>query len=63
VDSSSEKRLAENILRFCRAKMSSYMVPKSVVFGPLPKIATWKIQKNLLRAKAKEMGPVKMSKL
>jgi len=63
VDSNNEKCLVEDILRFCRAKMSSYMVPKSVVFGPLPKTATGKIQKNLLRAKAKEMGPVKMSKL
>jgi acyl-CoA synthetase (AMP-forming)/AMP-acid ligase II len=63
VDNSNEKGLVEDILSFCRAKMSRFMVPKSVVFGPLPKTATGKIQKNLLRAKAKEMGPVKISKL
>ncbi|GAU13777.1 hypothetical protein TSUD_82860 [Trifolium subterraneum] len=62
-DSSNEKGVVEDILSFCRTKMSTYMVPKSVVFGPLPKTATGKIQKNLLRAKANEMGPVKMSKL
>ncbi|MCH87205.1 acetate/butyrate-CoA ligase AAE7 peroxisomal-like, partial [Trifolium medium] len=61
----NEQRLVEDILKFCKAKMPVYWVPKSVVFGPLPKTATGKVQKHLLRAKAKEMGPVKnkMSKL
>ncbi|XP_056161254.1 acetate--CoA ligase CCL3-like [Syzygium oleosum] len=63
VDKSNEQRLAEDIMKFCREKMPAYWVPKSVVFGPLPKTATGKIQKHLLRAKAKEMGPVKRSKL
>ncbi|KAJ7980342.1 CoA ligase [Quillaja saponaria] len=62
-DKSDEDRLAEDIIKFCRSKMPTYWVPKSVVFGPLPKTATGKIQKHLLRAKAKEMGPVKLSKL
>ncbi|MCD9639557.1 Acetate/butyrate--CoA ligase aae7, peroxisomal, partial [Datura stramonium] len=44
-------------------KMPKYWVPKSVFYGPLPKTATGKIQKHLLRAKAKEMGPVKKSRL
>lgn len=63
VDGSDEKRLASEIMKFCRAKMPSYWVPKSVVFGPLPKTATGKVQKHLLRAKAKEMGPLKRSRL
>lgn len=63
VDGSDEKRLAEDIMKFCRMKMPAYWVPKSVVFGPLPKTATGKIQKHMLRAKAKELGPVKRSKL
>ncbi|PIA61137.1 hypothetical protein AQUCO_00300569v1 [Aquilegia coerulea] len=63
VDGSKESGLATDIMKFCRAKMPAYWVPKSVVFGPLPKTATGKIQKHLLRAKAKEMGPVKRSKL
>ncbi|KAK7412853.1 hypothetical protein VNO78_04533 [Psophocarpus tetragonolobus] len=63
VDSSDEQLLAEDIVKFCRTKMPGYWVPKSVVFGPLPKTATGKTQKDLLRAKAKEMGPVIKSKL
>ncbi|TKY72437.1 Acetate/butyrate--CoA ligase AAE7 [Spatholobus suberectus] len=59
VDSTNEQRLAEDIVKFCRSKMPAYWVPKSVVFGPLPKTATGKTQKHLLRAKAKEMGPVR----
>ncbi|KAL3752999.1 hypothetical protein ACJRO7_000402 [Eucalyptus globulus] len=58
VDASDERRLANDIMKYCREKMPGYWIPKSVVFGPLPKTATGKIQKNLLRAKAKEMEPV-----
>ncbi|KAG4990359.1 hypothetical protein JHK87_023816 [Glycine soja] len=61
--STNEKILAEDIVKFCRSKMPAYWVPKSVVFGPLPKTATGKTQKQLLRTKAKEMGPVRKSKL
>lgn len=63
VEKSDQQRLAEDIMNFSRSKMPAYWVPKSVVFGPLPKTATGKIQKHLLRAKAKEMGPVKKSRL
>lgn len=63
VNASNEDRLAEDIMKFCRSKMPAYWVPKSVVFGPLPKTATGKIQKHILRSKAKELGPVKVSKL
>ncbi|GLT45758.1 hypothetical protein SLA2020_195670 [Shorea laevis] len=63
LDKSDERHLAEDIMKFCRSKMPAYWVPKSVVFGPLPKTATGKIQKHVLRAKAKEMGPVRKSKL
>ncbi|KAJ4954578.1 hypothetical protein NE237_011361 [Protea cynaroides] len=61
VDGSDEQRLSEDIIKFCRLKMPAFWVPKSVVFGPLPKTATGKIQKNWLRVKVKEMGPVKNS--
>ncbi|KAJ0511982.1 putative acid--thiol ligase [Helianthus annuus] len=47
-------------MKFCREKMPAYWVPKSVVFRLLPKTATGKVQKHLLRAKAKEMGLVKI---
>ncbi|KAK7332619.1 hypothetical protein VNO80_29374 [Phaseolus coccineus] len=63
MDGSNEQGLVEDIVKFCRSHMPAYWVPKSVVFGPLPKTATGKTQKALLRAKAKEMGPVRKSKL
>ncbi|KAJ4835700.1 Acetate/butyrate--CoA ligase aae7, peroxisomal, partial [Turnera subulata] len=63
VDASNEQQLAQDIMKFCKENMPSYWVPKSVLFGPLPKTATGKIQKHLLRSKVKEMGPVKASKL
>lgn len=63
VDSSNKDKITEDIMKFSRSKMPAYWVPKSIVFGPLPKTATGKIQKHVLRSKAKEMGPVKQSKL
>ena len=38
-----------DIIGFCRAQMSGFKTPKSVVFGPIPKTSTGKIQKFLLR--------------
>ncbi|KAI6698918.1 hypothetical protein NL676_019037 [Syzygium grande] len=58
LDKSDERRLADDIMKFCQEKMPGYRIPKSIVFGPLPKTAPGKIQKHLLRAKAKEMQPV-----
>lgn len=62
-DKPNEQKLAEDIMKFCRSKLPAYWVPKSVVFGPLPKTATGKVQKHLLRTKAKEMGSVSVSRL
>jgi fatty-acyl-CoA synthase len=39
----------EEIIEFCRERLARYKVPRSVVFGPLPKTSTGKIQKNVLR--------------
>ncbi len=47
---------AEDIIAFCRANMARYKVPKTVVFGPLPKTSTGKIQKFELRERAKRMA-------
>jgi fatty-acyl-CoA synthase len=44
------------IRQFCREQMAGYKVPKSVVFGPIEKSATGKIQKFRLRELAKSMG-------
>jgi fatty-acyl-CoA synthase len=43
---------AQEIIAFCRANMAHYKAPKTVVFGPLPKTSTGKIQKFALRAQA-----------
>ena len=40
-----------DIIAFCRDNMAHFKVPKCVVFGPLPKTSTGKIQKFVLREK------------
>jgi fatty-acyl-CoA synthase len=52
---SAEER---EIIDFCRDNMAHYKCPSRVVFGPLPKTSTGKIQKFVLRDRAKE-GPAK----
>ncbi|MBT3139488.1 acyl-CoA synthetase [Ruegeria litorea] len=47
---------AEEIIEFARANMAHYKIPKSVVFGDLPKTSTGKIQKFSLREKAKTLS-------
>jgi fatty-acyl-CoA synthase len=44
------------IIEFCKAQMARFKVPKTVVFGSLPKTATGKIQKYVLRNRARELG-------
>jgi fatty-acyl-CoA synthase len=44
------------IIAFCRANLAHYKAPKAVVFGPLPKTSTGKIQKYALREQAKEIA-------
>jgi len=39
------------IIEFCRGSLARFKVPKRVVFGELPKTATGKIQKFVLRGK------------
>jgi 3-(methylthio)propionyl---CoA ligase len=47
---------AEELIAFCRGQLAAFKVPKTVVFGPLPKTSTGKIQKTVLRAQAKALG-------
>jgi fatty-acyl-CoA synthase len=44
---------AEEIIAFCRANLAHFKVPRTVVFGELPKTSTGKIQKFVLREKAR----------
>jgi fatty-acyl-CoA synthase len=46
---------ADDVIGFCRDHMAHYKAPKTVVFGPLPKTSTGKIQKYVLREKVKEI--------
>jgi len=46
---------AEDIVVYCRAHLAGYKVPKTIVFGPLPKTSTGKIQKFVLRDQAKAL--------
>ena len=46
---------AEEVMAFCRDNMARFKVPRNVVFGPLPKTSTGKIQKYVLREQAKEI--------
>lgn len=46
----------QEIILFCRDRLPHFMVPKNVVFDEIPKTATGKIQKFILREKAKAMA-------
>jgi len=46
---------SEDIIRFCRENLAHYKVPRTVVFDELPKTSTGKIQKFLLRDRAKAL--------
>ncbi|MDF2115702.1 acyl-CoA synthetase [Roseiarcaceae bacterium H3SJ34-1] len=41
-----------DIIAFCKQHLANFKVPKSVVFGPIPKTSTGKIQKFQLREQA-----------
>jgi fatty-acyl-CoA synthase len=49
---------AEEIIEFCRARMARFKAPRSIVFGPLPKTSTGKIQKFLLRERARSTAAI-----
>ena len=44
----------QEIIEFCRANMAHFKAPRKVVFGPLPKTSTGKIQKFVLRERARQ---------
>jgi fatty-acyl-CoA synthase len=46
---------ADEIVAFCRDNMAHFKAPRTVVFGPLPKTSTGKIQKFVLRDQAKAL--------
>jgi fatty-acyl-CoA synthase len=44
----------EEIIAYCRENMAHFKCPKTIVFGELPKTSTGKIQKFVLRERAKD---------
>ncbi|MRI54225.1 acyl-CoA synthetase [Methylobacterium sp. DB1607] len=44
----------EELVAWCRERLAPYKLPRHVVFGELPKTSTGKVQKFLLREKARE---------
>ena len=47
---------AEDVIAFCHDHLAHFKTPRTVVFGELPKTSTGKIQKFVLREKAKALG-------
>ena len=46
------------MIEFCRAQLAKFKAPRAVVFGELPKTSTGKIQKFVLREKAKSASAI-----
>ncbi len=47
---------AADIIAFCRQHLARFKAPRQVIFGPLPKTSTGKVQKYVLRERAKDGG-------
>jgi len=48
----------QELIDFCRARMARFKAPKNVIFGALPRTSTGKIQKFLLRERAKSTAAI-----
>ena len=48
-----ENATAEEIIAFCREQLAGFKTPKAIEFGELPKTSTGKIQKFILRERAR----------
>jgi fatty-acyl-CoA synthase len=46
------------IIEFCRSRMARFKAPRAVVFGELPKTSTGKIQKFILRERARSTAAI-----
>jgi fatty-acyl-CoA synthase len=52
------KATEQEIIEFCRGQMARFKTPRAVIFGELPKTSTGKIQKFVLREKAKSAAAI-----
>ena len=48
----------KELIEFCRGHMAKFKAPRAVVFGEVPKTSTGKIQKFVLREKAKSAAAI-----
>jgi fatty-acyl-CoA synthase len=46
------------IIEHCRARLAHFKAPKRVVFGPLPRTSTGKIQKFVLREQVRSASAI-----
>ncbi|MCD7449815.1 putative acyl-activating enzyme 2 [Datura stramonium] len=51
-----EEITSHEIIKFCKGHLPHYMAPRTVLFEDLPKTSTGKVQKVILREKAKALG-------
>ena len=52
----NEKATEADIIAFCRDNLAHFKAPKTVVFCDLPKTSTGKVQKFVLRERARALG-------
>ena len=45
----------EELIAYCREELAGFKIPKKIVFGPIDKTSTGKVQKYLLREKAEQV--------
>lgn len=45
----------EDLMAHCRTLLAGFKIPRTVLFGPLPKTSTGKVQKHVLRDKARAL--------
>ena len=46
------------LIAHCRARLAHFKAPKTVIFGPLPKTSTGKIQKHILRQRSRATAAI-----
>ena len=54
-ETGNDQVTANDIIAFCRDHLAHYKCPRFIVFGDLPKTSTGKIQKFVLRDRAKSI--------
>jgi fatty-acyl-CoA synthase len=52
------KATEQELIAHCQAQLARFKAPRAVVFGELPKTSTGKIQKFMLREKAKSTAAI-----